>query len=354
MLLETLDIKKDDVIIYSQNLFDMEKNFKIIYKEDPKKESLKISFSDVCRFVNIYAPKNLIVYRLLTNIKDFEIDLSKYGTFININNETELMYFDPIFAIKELEDYAKTMNTFDLRFRIQQVGLTTLNRKGELPNYAEIYSVDLESTEAKFQNDKIFADAILSLSKLPEKEDTCEKEIKADPSPKAGKTKVQFQPTTRMSRVQKIEGEKKFDLHEEKIEEVNPIPKIKIDDPHKDGIKLISHDISEDKDFNMKEIMKVSFKKSQPFVQEKKESKPQPQIVKEPSAKAKSNSINGKSAFGKFLQKGSNIAKHSSAVTQSSKEAENGLMNIFKSSASLNKFLEERENKTVVLKLNKK
>ncbi len=165
MLLETLDVKKNDIIIYSQNLFSKSKNFKIIFKDDPDKKSRKIGFEDVCNFVTEYVPKNLIVYRILTNIPNFEFDHSHYGYSLFINGSTEIIFFDPIFAVKELEEYSSSFNIPNLRFRIQQVGLTTLNRKEGKANFAEIYNVDLEAVEAQFQNDKVFVDALYAFEK---------------------------------------------------------------------------------------------------------------------------------------------------------------------------------------------
>ena len=164
MLLETLDIKEDDVIIFSKNIFNLDNNFKKIKKDEPDKTPISISYSDVCNYINKFVPKNIIIYRLLLNIKDFQIQKSFYGHFMNIDGRTELVYFDPVFAIKELEEYAEKVSYLNLRFRIQQVGLTTLNRKGVLPNYAEIYNIDLEAEEAKYQNDSDYVEAILSKS----------------------------------------------------------------------------------------------------------------------------------------------------------------------------------------------
>lgn len=166
MLLETLDIKNNDIVIFSQNQFDLENNFKIIFKDDPEKKVRKLHYKEVCRFVNEFSPKNMIIYRLLTNIRHFEIKLTKYGFPIYINGSQELMYFDPAFALQELKEYQEK-NLEDLRFRIQQVGLTTLNRFNNLPNFAELYSVDLQASEAKNQNDRVFADAIFLKSHVP-------------------------------------------------------------------------------------------------------------------------------------------------------------------------------------------
>jgi|YelNatPaOPRAMG01_1025707.scaffolds.fasta_scaffold00906_10 hypothetical protein len=354
MLLETLDIKKNDVIIYSQNLFDLEKNFGIIYKDDPKKESKQISFYEVRSFVNEFTPKNLIVYRLLTNIKDFEIYLSKYGFFININGETELIYSDPIFAIKELEDFAQNINSLDLRFRIQQVGLTTLNRKGNLPNYAEIYSVDMESSEAKFQNDKIFADAIISIYKPIDNyyKATTKKQEDAFNLSKVEKKKNLSSIQSRFARVKPDTIEGLLIEADKKIKELNPLPKVSKDKTHKDGIRIISHDISEDKTFNYKEVLKINLKTPNRGDKEL-HSKSSAKIDNEVLPKLLQNNNKNKSEFGKFLETEQKNFKQKK-VTPNNSALNKNLINIFKSSDSLHKFLKERENKTFVLKLNKK
>ncbi|MHB1686153.1 MAG: hypothetical protein ACYCVH_02090 [Ignavibacteriaceae bacterium] len=360
MLLETLDVKKDDIVIFSQNIFNLEKNFSIIYKDDPKKEIKKISYDGVCRFINEYNPKNLIVYRLLTNIKNFEIYISKYGYIINVNGNAELIYFDPVFAVKELEDYNEAINYYDLRFRIQQVGLTTLNRKGDLPNYAEIYSIDLEASEAKFQNDKIFAEAIFfdqkNVSKLSSEKPgqkkynpTALKEIPTLQEKSEDEIippKKSVEPSTANV---KSEIQKPAEAKEEKIlSEV------------KDGIRIISHDIAEDKDFDYKQIMKINFKASKKLPEMVKVEKTNEEFLLKPKVEIEiPKLLTGKSkeqtTFGKFLQ---NKQKKTAGVSKSSingeSEVKSRLLDMFKSSASMNKVLQGKENRQVVLKLDKK
>lgn len=162
MLLETLDLRKNDVLIYSQNMFNFNDSFKIIYKNEKIKSPKRISYFDVCAFVKDPSPKNLIVYRLLTNVNSLDAYSTKYGYFIQVNGKIELIYFDPIFAIKDLRHLRFDLNPSEFRFKIQQVGLTSLTKKETEPNFAEVYSFDLKAVEAQSQNDKIYADAIFA------------------------------------------------------------------------------------------------------------------------------------------------------------------------------------------------
>ena len=174
MLLETLDLRNNDVLIYSQNLFNFNDSFKIIFKNEKKRRPHRISYFDVCSYVKDPSPKNLIIYRLLTNVNQLNAYSTKYGYFIKINNKVELVYFDPIFAIKDLRHLRFDLDPSRFRFKIQQVGLTSLTKKEAEPNFAEVYSFDLKAVEAQSQNDKIFADAIFAFdedftdSELPE------------------------------------------------------------------------------------------------------------------------------------------------------------------------------------------
>jgi len=64
MILETLDIKQNDIFIYSENKFDLEKNFRLINKDDLVKKVVPIHFNEVCKYINPADPKSVIVYRL--------------------------------------------------------------------------------------------------------------------------------------------------------------------------------------------------------------------------------------------------------------------------------------------------
>ena len=160
MFLEHLDFKKNDVLIYSQNKFDFKYNFKIIFKNEKIKRPRSMDYFEVCEFIKDTSPKNIIVYRLLTNVSKLDAYSTKYGYFIKVNEDMELIYFDPVFAIKDLRHLKFELNPDEFRFKIQQVGYTSLTRKDNETGYTEIFSIDLRAVEAQNQNDKIFADAI--------------------------------------------------------------------------------------------------------------------------------------------------------------------------------------------------
>ncbi len=162
MFLETLDVRRNDVLIYSHNRFDFNNNFKIVFKKEPIKRPHSISYFEVCEFVKDPVPKNLIVYRLLTNVPELDSYSTKYGYFIRIEGRMELIYFDPIFAIKDLRHLRFNLDPEQFRFKIQQVGLTYSGKAELEANYSEVFSFDLSAQEAQNQNDKIFADAIFA------------------------------------------------------------------------------------------------------------------------------------------------------------------------------------------------
>lgn len=162
MLLETLEIRKKDVMIFSQNRFDFTDNFRIIVKSKKIKQPQKISYFDVCEFVKDPIPKNLIVYRLLTNVSELDAYSTKYGYFIKIHGKPELIYFDPVYAIKDIRHLRFDFDPELFRFKIQQVGLTSHSIQGSEADYDEVFSFDLKAHEAQNQNDKIFADAIFA------------------------------------------------------------------------------------------------------------------------------------------------------------------------------------------------
>lgn len=187
MLLETLDLRTNDILIYSKNLFNFGENFKIIHKNAKVKIPQSISYFDVCSFVKDPSPKNLIIYRLLTNVRSLDAYSTKYGYFIKINGRMELVYFDPVFAIKDLRHLRFDLDPGNFRFKIQQVGLTSLTKWESEPNFAEVYSFDLKAVEAQNQNDKIFADAVFAFDPDFVDEDEIENEKYNQPADKIHK-----------------------------------------------------------------------------------------------------------------------------------------------------------------------
>ncbi|NWF49485.1 MAG: hypothetical protein HXY49_02970 [Ignavibacteriaceae bacterium] len=161
MILETIDIEKNDIIIFSINDLDKEKNFRVIYKTEPEHKIRKITYEMVKRVINTNVPKSMILYRLLTNQPGFEIEENHFGILIKIGADYELMYPDPVYAIKEIESKLKAIDYNSFRFSIQQVGLKSENIDTKHAVYREEYCADLEADEAKNQNDFVFAEAII-------------------------------------------------------------------------------------------------------------------------------------------------------------------------------------------------
>jgi hypothetical protein len=191
MFLETLDLRTADVLIYSQNMFNFDESFKIVFKNEKLKRPRRITYFDVCSYIKDPSPKNLVIYRLLTNVNNLNAYTTKYGYFIKINGKNELIYFDPIFAIKDLRHLRFDLDPDRFRFKIQQSGLTSLTKKESEPNFAEVYSFDLKAIEAQSQNDKIFADAIFAFD-----ENYVDKEIDDVPGKDLNKERIHHIDTT--------------------------------------------------------------------------------------------------------------------------------------------------------------
>ena len=191
MFLETLDLRTSDVLIYSQNMFNFDESFKIVFKNEKLKRPRRITYFDVCSYIKDPSPKNLVIYRLLTNVNNLNAYTTKYGYFIKINGKNELIYFDPIFAIKDLRHLRFDLDPDKFRFKIQQSGLTSLTKKESEPNFAEVYSFDLKAIEAQSQNDKIFADAIFAFD-----ENYVDKEIDDAPGKDLNKERIHHIDTT--------------------------------------------------------------------------------------------------------------------------------------------------------------
>jgi hypothetical protein len=161
-------------------MFNFNNSFKIIYKNEKVKRPRSISYFDVCSYIKNSSPKNLIIYRLLTNVNSLAANSTKYGYFIKINGKIELVYFDPVFAIKDLRHLRFNFDPNRFRFKIQQVGLTSLTKKEAEASFAEVYSFDLKAIEAQNQNDKIFADAIFAFDPDYSDEDYDPSKVKAE------------------------------------------------------------------------------------------------------------------------------------------------------------------------------
>jgi hypothetical protein len=161
MLIETLADEKDSVIVYSRNTLNAEENFSVLLKKDPLKVSRKLFLYDICGLINNPVPKNIIVYRLLSNIPDLTVTVSGLGCMIRIGDSYEIIYPDPIYAVKELENLIEGKYIPELRFRIQQVGLTTLYIEGDVHVFKELFQFDMNSQEAEAQNDTVFVEALL-------------------------------------------------------------------------------------------------------------------------------------------------------------------------------------------------
>lgn len=228
MLLETQDIRRNDILVYSQNKFDFENNFKIIFKHERVKKARSLSYFDVCEIIKEPVPKNLILYRLLTNVSDMDAYSTKYGYFLRINGGMELTYLDPVFALKDLRHLRFELDPENFRFKIQQIGLRTDRIFEKEAEFAEVYTLDLKADEAQNQNDKIFADAIFAFddtysSNLNE-EDEFDKRVKDLIKAKAAESsdyKISIEAAkddkVRISKPNLRNDSNTFDLREKKI-----------------------------------------------------------------------------------------------------------------------------------------
>jgi hypothetical protein len=162
MLLETKNIKENDIIIYTRNSMDENYNFRIIFKNDPHIHHRLISFEHVKKLITEYFPKNLIAYRILCNFPDIKISSAKHSCVIMADNEPELIFTDPVFAVQSIEEYIQFNHNNEFRFRIQKVGYTTLNKVDGKANFNEEFVFDLNIDEAINQNDEIFVQPLIA------------------------------------------------------------------------------------------------------------------------------------------------------------------------------------------------
>jgi len=318
MILETLDIKQNDIFIYSENKFDLEKNFRLINKDDLVKKVVMIHFNEVCKYINSADPKSVIVYRLLTNLPSFKTDVIKYGMMITINNESEVIHFDPVFAVKELEEYVKSNDIVNVRFRIQQIGLLSQISNFGKPNYTEVYAFDLEVIEAKWQNDRVFAELIFAFDE------------------------IDFDLTQGQNDVRKIRVEP--------VRTTNRFKKITVEDVKNDLIE-------EDVNFDADKMRKLTYL---PMPGANKVSHPQKAMAKDfnknseieygkKGVAAQSNG-EGKKTFASFLKNvKSDIPKQGTSVENIKNRG--NVIDLFKSSQHVHQYVVAREQKHIVLKL---
>jgi hypothetical protein len=180
MLLETINIRENDIIIYSRNSMDEEYNFRIIFKNDPHAHHRLISFEHVKKLITEYFPKNLIAYQILCNFPDITISNINYGCVIMVDNIPELIFTDPVFAVQTIEEYIQHNHNIEFRFRIQQVGYTTINKVEGKANFKEEFVFDLKMDEAINQNDEIFVKPFIEKQITSRKRKKSGREIKGD------------------------------------------------------------------------------------------------------------------------------------------------------------------------------
>ncbi|MBE2280748.1 MAG: hypothetical protein IAE91_10180 [Ignavibacteriaceae bacterium] len=187
MILETLAGDYSDIFIYSENRFDLADNFRILRKNSGVKNPIKIHYNDVCRYINEFKLKSVVAYRLLTNLEHFDTNYVKFGIPVVISGVEEVIFFDPIFAIRELEDNGFLSQDPDLRFRVQQVGLKSVLIDDGTIEYQESYCFDLEANEVQYQNDRAFAEIIFAFDDIDFEKvlDTATNSLQDSPPPLA-------------------------------------------------------------------------------------------------------------------------------------------------------------------------
>ncbi|NUN07994.1 MAG: hypothetical protein HUU54_02340 [Ignavibacteriaceae bacterium] len=314
MILETLDVKKNDIFVYSINKFDLFNNFFLINKDTSVKKAIPIHYNEVCRYVLDGKPKSLIAYRLLTNFDGFNVALVKYGLIVNVNGQKEVIYFDPVYALRELQDYGDLEFVPDLRFKVQQIGLlSTLRSFGEV-NYTETYAFDLEANEVLNINDRVYAELIFVFD---------ETILDNDPgTPSFGPVDRSMQ----MRRMVKITAE---DL-DSNVAEVR-------EKMTRDIRKQTATGVVEDHPFFKGELLKPS---SEPV-------KPEEKSTTLPGSFARVTKEEPKPTFSDFLRK---AKKERSESGVQSERKELNMVDLFKSSENIKDLVIDRESKQVVLK----
>jgi hypothetical protein len=373
MVLETLDVKKNDIFVYSLNKFDLNRNFKLINKDASIKYPKPIHFNDVCRYLNDGRPKNIIVYRLLTNLPKMDQTFLKYGFVMNIDGAKEVIYFDPVFALKELEDYSDIGEYPFLRFRIQQVGmLSMLSSFGEA-KYHEVYAFDLEANEVRRQNDRVFAEIIFAFDEIHfEEEDVANpvekdrmipnrkfvtmtaEDVRSDlieEDPHANANTIKKLRTMPSRTAELLADNLQRDIRKRQTLEQMPLPRPQL------NLEQEPKAVEQPKPVQQPSSPRTTLppapvlKSPAPKVDEPKAEAPKPAPPKAgPGPKSKQS-------FGDFLNKVKKDLDTSQETDESGtpeKPERMPVINIFKTSAHIQDFVVEREKKQVVLKLRKR
>lgn len=159
----------------------------------------------------------------------------------------ELVYFDPVFAIKDLRHLRFDLDPGNFRFKIQQVGLTSLTKWESEPNFAEVYSFDLKAVEAQNQNDKIFADAVFAFDPDFVDEDEIENENYNQPADKIYKNILKENESGGLSSMQIAEDKT---IQKENLSLPNTPDALKASDLREEIISILKQalNIPEDRD----------------------------------------------------------------------------------------------------------
>lgn len=163
MLIETNENKNFGTIIYSENKFDFLTNFTKVDKSEPDVREY-VDFKEISEFISRPIKKNLILYRLITNDENLDPFSSKLGYFIKVEDRIEVVFFDPVFIMKDIDNLKLTIPRKDFRFKIQQVGYRTKLVKEESSIYEERFAINMSEIEAENQNDAVFAETMLKIT----------------------------------------------------------------------------------------------------------------------------------------------------------------------------------------------
>jgi hypothetical protein len=330
MLLETSDIKKNDVLIFSGNKFDLESNFKIIFKKNPLKKTENISFYEIGKYINLPVPKNLIVYRLLTNHSPFNANITKFGFLISIEGAVELIYFDPVFALKDIELISKSLNLENFRFKIQQVGLTSLSKKGKTLDFTEIFAFDLKADEAIYQNDRVYAEAIFAFDiSFPSDEEYLKENLQLLKDDNQNPIIITNESFVRA----------KIDLKEKKINELKM---------HSEKENLIPDKKNKGHQDSVDDALKEN-KTLQNYIEEQTTIHEKIGQYRNSGADSVINK-DPKSTISDFLRRSKTGIVNDDKELNLSNE-ENKFMNLFKSTSNLGNYLRERAKESFILKI---